>query len=154
MTDENRMKLNQAIHAIIALEQLKFLLEVPSLTYEEWEALGCGIQDRLLDNAVGEIHTSAVEIVREACLYGQETRIERRVEYPDGRVEETVEIERSAPNTDLLLEVFSRFTPDIFVENATAVAAWVASGQNEPPQSLVAAFDAIFKPNTKSETSC
>lgn len=137
-------KLIQIEQHIVALNQLRLLIEVPDLTFTEWEAFGLSIKEHLRNKTETLIKTECLEIIRQSCLYGEQTKTVKTTKYPDGREETTVEIEQHPPNIALLLNVLARHYPAEFDKKKDMVFDWIASGETEPPQALMDDFDAII----------
>ena len=117
-------KLLRLERGTVALMQWEFLLNIPSITFNEWQTYGLAIRDVFRKRATHDIIKKSLDIIRDVCLYGHL---------------------ESDPDFDLLLSILSRhLSEQDFHKRVQLVSDWIRSEATEPPQQLIDDFDAII----------
>lgn len=139
----------RAMH--VGWDHIAVITEIPLETLNNWRDFGDSLPKGVYADFVRAIKETEsqtllkyVQVVHDACLYGQTTQVMKTITNADGSQETIETSEKHPPDATLILKVLAIHYPDEWEEKRQLVLDWLASGEDEPPDELVEDFRKIL----------
>ena len=150
-TPEITEQICELVSMHVSWDHIAVLTDVPLETLNEWRQFGEELPKgvyadfvRAIKGTESQTILKYVQVVHDACLYGQTTEVVKTITNADGSQETIETSERHPPDATLVLKVLAIHYPDSWTEKRRLVLDWLASGEDEPPEEIVEDFRKIL----------